>query len=298
MNALSRLDLLTQAQPEWSPWLRVVRELLPELSRPSWDAEAPGVAPSSSTLSPQLAGATLRPDGRAVAQLLDRLTSTARAQGLQALAGTEHQGPKATVEDALGVFLAAVNSDEDALQWRATRTGATAEGVRALAELLAMPYLHGCARRWAAASPRADWSQGYCPVCGAWPTLAEVRGVERARHLRCGRCGAGWPMPVLACTYCGTTDHDTLGTLVVDEPGERFTVDVCRTCSGYLKSCTTLQATPSNELLVTDLSSVAFDLAAVERGFRRPPGPGVALRAAIETVEAAPAASAHRWWWS
>jgi FdhE protein len=51
-------------------------------------------------------------------------------------------------------------------------------------------------------------------------------------------------MPVLACTYCATTDHDALGTLVVDDKTARWAVDVCQVCSGYLKSFTTLQPTP------------------------------------------------------
>jgi len=37
------------------------------------------------------------------------------------------------------------------------------------------------------------WSRCDCPVCGAAPALAESRGLEQQRFLRCLRCGAGWP---------------------------------------------------------------------------------------------------------
>jgi len=308
MSAVSRLDALAKVHPEWAQWLRVVREVAVELSSPAWDAHPPRTAADAeseaeaeaSDLAPLLAGAALRPDGRAVARLLDRLTGVAHAQGLHALAGHAAQAQATSVDEALAVFLAAVNGDHAALDLRAARTGASPEGLRTLAQLLPMPYLHACARRWAASHDHR-WSQGYCPVCGAWPAFAEVRGVERARHLRCGRCGAGWPMPVLACTYCGTTDHDTLGTLVDDDKKTRFALDVCRGCWGYLKSCTTLQATPSDEVLAADLASVEFDLAAVERGFLRPPGPGVALHASLAAAVAEPApapapAPPSRWW--
>jgi len=297
MSAVSRLDTLAEAHPEWTAWLRVVREVAVELSNPAWDADPPRTttaAAAASDLAPLLAGAVLQPDGRAVARLLDRVTSVARAQGLHALAGDVKQAQETSADEALAVFLAAINGDHAALDLRALRTGASPEGFRTLAQLLPMPYLHACARDWAA-SHRSHWSQGYCPVCGAWPAFAEVRGIERARHLRCGRCGAGWPMPVLACTYCATTDHETLGTLVVDDKKSRFALDVCRGCSGYLKSCMTLQATPSDEVLATDLASVEFDLAAVERGFLRPPGPGVALRASLAVADHSPP-SAPRWW--
>jgi FdhE protein len=286
MSTLSRLDALAQAHPEWTPWLRVVREVAAELSNPAWETDPPRTAAASDP-APLLAGAELRPDGRAVARLLDRLTDVARAQGLHALAGNVKQAQQTSAEEALAVFLAALNDDRAALDLRASGTGATPEGLRTLAQLLPMPYLHACARHWASLKGRT-WSQGYCPVCGAWPAFAEIRGVERARHLRCGRCGAGWPMPALACTYCATTDHDTLGTLVVDDRKSRFTLDVCRGCSGYLKSCTTLQATPSDEVLAIDLASVEFDLAAVERGFLRPPAAGFALRASLAPANPAP----------
>jgi FdhE protein len=293
MSAVSQLDALVKANPEWSAWLLVVREVAAELSDPAWDAGLPHTA-AASDRAPVLAGALLRPDGHALSRLLDRLTSVARAQGLQALAGNPKHGHTTSADAALTVFLAALNGDHALLDLQASREGASPEGWRSIAQLLPMPYLHACARRWAA-NPGAPWSHGYCPVCGAWPAFAELRGVERSRHLRCGRCGAGWPMPVLACTHCATTDHETLGTLVVDDRKSRFALDVCRGCSGYLKSCTTLQPTSSDEVLAIDLASVEFDLAAVERGFLRPSGPGVALGASLPTVDAAPPA-ARRWW--
>jgi len=298
-SALSRLDALAATHTEWAPWLSVLRELTGELSKPAWDAHPPHTV-AANPLSPQLAGAALRPEGPALADLLERLCAVARAQGLLALAGAGQRASAPPGDQALAVFLAAVNGDDATLEHQASRIGASLEGWRALAQLLPMPYLHACARRWAA-SPRSDWSQGYCPVCGAWPAFAELRGIERTRHLRCGRCGSGWPMPVLACTYCATTDHDTLGTLVVDDKTARWAVEVCKGCSGYLKALTTLQPTPSIDILAADLSSVEFDLAAVERGFLRPAGPGVVLHASLAPPEPAPcvtAPAAPRRWWS
>jgi len=285
-SAVSKLDTLITTNPEWTAWLCVVREVAAELSSPSWDANPPRTAVTSD-LTPLLAGAGLRPDDRAVSRLLDRLIGVARAQDLHVLAGNVEHAQEKSSDGALAVFLAAVNDDHAALELRASRTGASPEGLRALAQLLPMPYLHACARRWAA-SYGPHWSQGYCPVCGAWPAFAELRGVERARHLRCGRCGAGWPMPVLACTYCATTDHEILSTLVVDDKKSRFALDVCRGCSGYLKSYTTLQATPTDEVLATDLASVEFDIAAIDRGFLKPSGPGVELRASLAVADPAP----------
>jgi FdhE protein len=293
MNAVSRLDGLATVHAEWTPWLRVVREVLPELSNPAWDGRPPrrSAAPDH---APLLFGAALRPDRRAVVQLLDRLASVARAQGLHALAGDANSRQATSEIDAMTVFLASVNDDHAPMDRLGLQRGASRDGWRTLVQLLPMPYLHACAREWAALDA-GNWTQGYCPVCGAWPAFAEVRGIQRARHLRCGRCGAAWAMPALACTYCAETDHEALGTLVADEKMPRFSVDVCRSCSGYLKSCTTLQAWPSEEVVVTDLASVDFDIAAVERGYLRPPELGMALHASLD-VDEDPAPTAPPWW--
>lgn len=294
-DAIARLDSLAASNTEWAPWLKVVREVIPELSHSRWDKHPPHTTGGTSR-SPYLAGATLRPDGSSVADLLERLFSAARTADLAMLVGPVRHGPATPIREALSIFLASINDDDEALDRQATHVGATPEGWRTLAQLLAMPYLHACARRFEA-SRRTDWSEGYCPVCGAWPAFAEVRGIERTRHLRCGRCGSGWRMPSLTCTYCGTTDHDSLRSLVVDETASRWSVDVCQTCSGYVKSVTTLQPTPQSEILVTDLVSVEFDLAAFERGFVKPMDHGAALHASLEAegTPTQPAAS-PRWW--
>ena len=45
----------------------------------------------------------------------------------------------------------------------------------------------------------AVWQQGYCPICGGWPLLAELRGIELAQYLRCAACGSGWRSRRMFC---------------------------------------------------------------------------------------------------
>ena len=135
--------------------------------------------------------------------------------------------------------------------------------------LLPLPLLHACRRRWQDAVPQT-WSQGYCPICGAWPAFAELCGVERSRYLRCGRCGSAWRSQLLSCPYCGTTDHELLGSLVA----ERWVVETCRRCRGYVKTFTRLQPSAPEQGLIDDLASVELDIAAKQRGYLRPDGPG------------------------
>ena len=138
-----------------------------------------------------------------------------------------------------------------------------------------IPLLHACRRQWSGALPKA-WSRGYCPVCGGWPALAEMCGVERARYLRCVRCGAAWRMHGLACPYCANADHAELGSLVPQDGPPKWSIEVCRRCRGYLKVLMALRPAAPGALLLEDLRTVELDLAARQRGYRRPEGEGYA----------------------
>lgn len=142
-----------------------------------------------------------------------------------------------------------------------------------LADLSARPILKAYAEQLKPALEAGRWDRGYCPVCGAWPGLAELRGAELFRHLRCLRCGSDWTVPRLYCPYCGNDDHDSLGYLQV-EGERRFRVDFCRRCQGYLKAGNTFDPAPPELLALDDLASVHLDLAAMAREHTRHPEPG------------------------
>jgi FdhE protein len=119
---------------------------------------------------------------------------------------------------------------------------------------------------------------GYCPLCGAWPAFAEVRGIERLRYLRCGRCGGQWEAHPLRCLFCNMDDHEQLLSLVPqNDASSTRLIEACKHCSGYLKSFTTLQGSDPLAVALDDLASVDLDTAAVEQGYRRPDGPGYPL---------------------
>jgi FdhE protein len=162
----------------------------------------------------------------------------------------------------------------------AERLGIPRERLATLAHFLAVPLLLEAARRAGPILP-AGWPHGYCPACGAWPALAELRGLERRRVLRCGRCALGWERGVLHCAYCGERDHRRQGALVPDGEGERVRVETCLTCRGFLKVVTTLRGKAAWELLVDDLRTLPLDLAALDRGFERPEPPGWQLAVAV-----------------
>src|SRR5438552_4050279 len=121
--------------------------------------------------------------------------------------------------------------------------------------------------------------------------VALLEAAERQRHLRCGRCGTEWAVPALRCVSCDETDHESLGYLTPEEGEQMRRVEVCGTCKGYLKAVTTVRPLAPWAILLDDLTTVHLDVAALERGYRRPDRPGYPIEARI--AERPP----MRGWW-
>jgi FdhE protein len=130
----------------------------------------------------------------------------------------------------------------------------------------------------------AAWTRGYCPVCGGWPLLGELRGVELAEWLRCSACGGGWRFQRLQCPYCANQEYRSLGSLAVDGE-QRFRVSICERCKGYVKVGNAFDPLPPDLLPLDDVASLHLDLVAIERGYQRPVGSGFAIELAMPEAE-------------
>lgn len=279
----TRLQDLTRQHPEWQPWLAVLRLVLNETANPEWAAAVPA-RPQTQNSVPLLAEAKLRLDNRVVCRLTEELVRVA------CLSGTPQMATLRTALDApldvFALFRSSLNQDRDRIKEIAVACGADPDAFQAVASLVALPFLHACNRHWARfIAP--TWMEGYCPVCGAWPAFAEVRGIERSRHLRCGRCGSEWQSRGLICIYCGVTDHTKLVSLVPENSGSNSVIEACTHCRSYVKSFTTLQGSPPDSIILDDLASVELDIAAVEHGYKRPEGSGYFLDATVAENSAA-----------
>lgn len=285
---MGRLEDLAGRHPEWQPWLGVVGGVLEQMREPLWDGAVPADAPARRPGVPLLAGARVSFDER-LARFFDQVVHSAAHSGAPGMKGL--QSSRYTEEGAAGALQAALDGDDARLEKLAVDAGAEPMAFCAVAVLVPMPLLHAYARCWAA-HLQPGWSEGYCPLCGAWPAFAEVCGVERTRYLRCARCGSAWQASCLSCAYCGMIRHDELASFVVAEQGgAAVAIEACNGCRGYLKTFTALRTSAPEHILIEDLGSVALDLVASERGYRRPPGLGRALDVAmVRNGTGAPAA--------
>jgi FdhE protein len=271
MTASSALEGLKRARPEWMPWLDVLEEVVREGHSPHWERMVPaGTTPRTDQL-PALAGRSISLPAHRVRRLLERLL------GLAAESGSDAMRTLANVHvaevDCVELFTSSIRHDTEAASRAAAAHDADREALQAVVALLPVPFLLACNRRLAASVP-SGWTKGHCPVCGSWPALVEVRGIERSRYFRCARCGGEWYARALVCPFCDNSDHDQLATLVPAERDAQVTIDACNACRGYVKAFTRLQGCPPATVMIEDLRSVELDMAALEQGYARPPGGG------------------------
>lgn len=219
--------------------------------------------------------------------LLLRLCDVAGQAGTLRLRRALEQGEPSP----MAVIRHSVEQDVAGLRAVAEGTGVEVGALATLASVAAGSLLRaaaGAARTNEAPAPPGiaespegrPWEAGYCGVCGAWPALAEERGLERVRRLRCARCGWDWGSDLLRCPFCDSRDHRALMSMVVEQPGPPRRVAACTACRGYLKVLTTFDPIPPDEVMVEDLATVELDVVAVARGYARPERPGFALRLA------------------
>jgi FdhE protein len=270
-DAVAAMHEQGHGTPEWKPWLGLLETALRHADDPAWRGADLQLAAARPADAPLLEGARIRVDGEAATRLVSELLR---------LAAPGQDGDDVPDLDPLRLLDAGLRQDDAALDRISVASDPPGPVPGAVAHFAALPLLLEAARRAADVIPR-PWVGGYCPVCAGWPTLVELRGLERRRVLRCGRCATGWERDTLHCAFCGERDHRRQGSLVPDQEGELVRVEVCDSCHGYLKCLTTLRAKTPWALALDDLRTLPLDLTALERGYRRPEQPAWALSLTI-----------------
>jgi FdhE protein len=114
------------------------------------------------------------------------------------------------------------------------------------------------------------WKRPACPFCGSAPSMAQLARTKKGRErlLSCGHCGSRWSYQRTSCAFCGNHDQDKLEILELERE-ERFRIDVCRDCNGYIKTYT---GEGEEDLLLADWTTLHLDILAGREGFQRRAG--------------------------
>jgi FdhE protein len=131
---------------------------------------------------------------------------------------------------------------------------------RSVLRLALLPTLSRLTDRLSPVRPEGLWTAGHCPHCGGPPTLAESRGLEQRRVLRCGLCAAAWAGDRLRCPFCGESDHRRLRQLSAEGESDRYRLAVCEACGGRLRVVSTLVELSPPGILVAELAVVHLEL--------------------------------------
>jgi FdhE protein len=272
--ALADLAALAKERPSLDGAATVLGEILPVLFDGSVREQAPVLDPERAAA--KLAGGVPLLRGDTIA--LDVRGFRRRWQGVCAALRRERGGGGRKLADAIGsgrlsgqeLLQHVLAGRPQAVLIQADALGLDPSLTAIVLRLALMPVLTAVRIALAAVASRSTWTRGSCRTCGSWPLLAELRGLDQARWLRCGLCTASWEVPRLLCPFCESRDHRVLGFVHVEGEEATRRATTCDVCRGYVKAVATLAELSPPRLLVADLATVDLDLIAAERGYASP----------------------------
>ncbi len=178
--------------------------------------------------------------------------------------------------DAGSLLSASLGRDQGAIRQGALHRGLAPDLLWLVAELAVSPFAHALQHSvLASATPESElravldaWHHGYCPLCGSWPALAETTSLRSV--LRCSFCALAWERPSSGCAYCLESGNRFVVS-VPNEARQDRRLEVCGACGAYLKILDVSGLSPFPLVAIGDLDTMDLDMAAMERGYSRPP---------------------------
>jgi hypothetical protein len=205
-----------------------------------------------------------------VTPILEGFALDERALAIALALGSENSRPaqflcaflKREPERVVDWIKRALSDADDSLELEQALLGLGLEPalVQSVLRLVLLPGLAGWSQHVCVQLGDGIWPGGQCPICGSAPALAESRGLEQRRRLRCDRCAADWPAEHLRCPFCSESDHRALRYAFVQGEQDRYRLSICDRCGGRIKVIATLGPLSPPGLLVAELAAIHLDL--------------------------------------
>jgi FdhE protein len=243
---LAALDRLSAAHPALEPGARILRALIPLVRQVAVIADACVEATPAEVLAQH------------AAPLAQRVGELAHAAGTQQpLERLARAHPGQVAEWALALLA----GDSDRVASEAQAAGLDPAPAISTLRIAVLAQLEPRSRHRPSIATKMG-RPADCPACGTPALLAESRGLEARRHLRCGLCGASWERSRTACPACGEDRPDALVLQTLgDDPRQPQLLD-CRVCGLRLPIVPTLERLDAAGLLVAELAVLPLLLAA------------------------------------
>jgi FdhE protein len=128
------------------------------------------------------------------------------------------------------------------------------------------PALEKVTEKYGERISRAEWSEGYCPICGREPKIGELKEDEGHRYLFCHQCGFEWSFRRIKCPFCGNEEQQSLAYFTIEDE-EKYRVDVCNECRRYIKIVDFRESQQEANLDVEDIATLHLDMLANDEGY-------------------------------
>ncbi len=123
--------------------------------------------------------------------------------------------------------------------------------------------------RWNGIDEHIDatkWEKGYCPVCGAYPTIAVIREKITQRWLHCSRCGHEWRYRRMFCPGCEQENPSGLDYFYVEDKRQE-TAFTCNSCKRYLITLNHISDIGEHDRDVSAMGLIHLDIIMQDKGY-------------------------------
>jgi FdhE protein len=114
---------------------------------------------------------------------------------------------------------------------------------------------------------KLEWEKGYCPVCGAFPSIAMIKEKIAVRWLHCSACGHDWKFDRFLCPYCEHEGHKEVSYFFI-EGKEQESAFICDTCKRYLVTLNRVSDLNFRDLDIFAIALIHMDVMMQDKGFR------------------------------
>ena len=113
---------------------------------------------------------------------------------------------------------------------------------------------------------KAAWEQGYCPCCGALPSLSVIKEKLGERFLHCSGCGHDWRFSRVTCPACGHEGQQGMDFFYIEGEAQESAF-ACDRCRRYLITLSRMSDLNERDLDVSALGLVHLDLILQDKQF-------------------------------
>jgi FdhE protein len=112
----------------------------------------------------------------------------------------------------------------------------------------------------------SGWDKGYCPCCGAFPSIAVIHEKIPQRWLHCSQCGQDWRFNRVVCPSCSHEGQQEMPYFFV-EGREQETAFICTQCKRYLITMNHISDMEKHDPDVLAMGMTHLDLLMQQKGF-------------------------------